>query len=190
MIGRRILAHSSMAAANTGSAAVQVGAHAGVLRALAGEQEGDPSAVAGAGAIAGARLGRSQQARSVVQRRSDERPSVRQSRPADLERVRDVRRDRRPGLRSRWSARSLPSRSSAGADLALSVTSWWSPRRRGSRGRPRTRRFLEHEVRVRAAEPERADGGPARHVGARPRAELGVHEERARRRSRSAGSGA
>src|SRR6185295_15805799 len=45
---------------------------------------------------------------------------------------------------------------------------------------PRRRRLLEHQVRVRAAEAERADAGAPRYAGGGPRTELGVDVDRAR----------
>ena len=100
---RRCRAHSSIAAAKTGSVAVQARAHARVLRALAGEEERDLGAGHGAGARRGRPwIGAAQQARrrtaascATIARRCGIR-----DRPTD-ERVRHVREVESPDARSR-----------------------------------------------------------------------------------------
>ena len=158
-------------------AAVKPLPHAGVLRPLAREQEGDRTAVRGAaGGDQGLRLASRQgppRARDVA---ADQGPAPGEGTAAGLERPGDVGQ-------VRVRARRQP---------AGQVLGRHGERRRGAGrqqqelpgpGRPRgrgLRRLLDHEVSVGPPQPEGADSGPARHAVGVPLAEGRVDVEGAR----------
>ncbi|CAB3969490.1 hypothetical protein BCO9919_03788 [Burkholderia cenocepacia] len=155
---------------------VQAAAHAGVLRALAGEQEGHLHAGRGLRRTGGfLRVEGAQLVEGVVERRHRPREPMREMRAAGRRRKghgRDVETgfgfeppliapgklaQRRRGLGRQHQRMHLVSRRCH------------RPRRRG--------RFFEHQVSVGAARAERADAGSPRPLAARPRARLGADLE-------------
>ena len=144
---------------------VELAGHAGKLRALAGKHE-RPAGGLSSDARVVARQPR-QGLDRLLARRAGDGGALPEGAPAGLKGVgdigqgdiRDARRDRR---RARSPRREAPRR--CGPTAAARSCASRRPRRCA-----RLRRFLEHDMRVGAADPEGADARPARTVAGRPR---------------------
>ena len=179
----------------TGSGLYRPASHVHVLRAPSGEEERDTTrAPRGAAPVATA-VGRAlhEQAQCVVAVARDERAAVSETRRPSLEREGDVGQ---VGLGMALEVVAQRSRSPRRAAARERADSTRSCSARAAAGAGRRRRFFEHDVRVRAADAERAEAGaragfvlPARASGVRVHvertlleAELGFGDWKCRRR--------
>ncbi len=167
-------------------AVVELAAHAGCLRALAGEQEGDrqrPGPLA-AGRREDTRSGRRAQApRHLLASRRDDGKAMLEVSPAGARREADIgERDRRSGAKVRRGARRRSGQRGRAARREAEKMRIVFRRRRDRPRQPddRIRRLLEEHVRVGPAERERAHSGDAAAAGwTPPRHALGRHGQAA-----------
>ena len=159
-------------------------AHADILRALAGEQERDRLRSAPRRALVTPLGARSPSSGDGVgaSRHDDARGGARTRCPADLQRVGHVGEARRRDARRRCSARLRVAASSAVAVLADSTSSCTA---RGAGAGGGTGGLFEHDVRVGAADAERADAGAPRRRPRRPGAQPVVRRRTGCARSRA-----
>ena len=153
---------------------VQRATHAGILRALAGEHVDDLRRAGVDLALRQPCVAIEQQPRRRLSGLGDDKRAVRERTAPDTQRVRDV------DQWQKWRVGEVPTealdRGIEGGRAARRDRQQFGADSEGARGRQR--RFLQHDVGVGAANPERADAGAPRNGAALPIARLGLQVER------------
>ncbi len=167
--------------AEDGGAGIEVGAHAGVMNALAGEEKGD--ATLRRRLVDAALAGGPQPGERLAAVAADDGAAMGEAPPPHLQGVGGIGEIAQVSLRIRLRRalevirqvrrRRRQRRGAAGRDRQQEGRSGGVARLR--------RRLFEDGVRVGAADPERRDAGAPRRRPGRPRAECRVDEKRARR---------